>query len=42
MGDNSPNSQDGRNWGFVHEGHLIGRAFLVFWPIAPNQVKLIR
>lgn len=42
MGDNSPNSQDGRNWGFVHEGHLIGRAFLVFWPVAPNQVKLIR
>ena len=40
MGDNSPNSQDGREWGFVHEPHLIGRAFLVFWPY--NHVDLIR
>lgn len=42
MGDNSPNSQDGREWGFVSEGHLIGRAFLVFWPLVPMQVKPIR
>ena len=42
MGDNSPNSEDGRAWGFVREGHLIGRAFLVFWPLAPMQVKRIR
>ncbi|RMG18258.1 MAG: signal peptidase I [Planctomycetota bacterium] len=42
MGDNSPNSEDGRVWGFVHEGNLIGRAFLVFWPISPFEVKLIR
>jgi signal peptidase I len=40
MGDNSPNSQDGRVFGFVKEPHLIGRAFLVFWPIF--EVKLIR
>jgi signal peptidase I len=40
MGDNSPNSQDGRVFGFVHEPHLIGRAFLVFWPLW--EVKLIR
>ncbi len=42
MGDNSPNSEDGRAWGFVREGHLIGRAFLVFWPLVPMQVKRIR
>lgn len=42
MGDNSPNSADGREWGFVSEGHLIGRAFLVFWPLVPMQVKPIR
>lgn len=42
MGDNSPNSEDGRKWGFVREGHLIGRAFMVFWPIVPMQLKLIR
>jgi hypothetical protein len=40
MGDNSPNSQDGRVFGFVREPHLIGRAFLVFWPLW--EVKLIR
>jgi signal peptidase I len=42
MGDNSPNSEDGRKWGFVSEGHLIGRAFMVFWPVVPLQVKRIR
>jgi hypothetical protein len=26
----------------VREGHLIGRAFLVFWPLVPMQVKRIR
>ena len=40
MGDNSPNSEDGRAWGVVREGHLIGRAFLVFWPL--GEVQRIR
>jgi signal peptidase I len=34
MGDNSPNSEDGRTWGFVSRGHLVGRVFLVWWPLA--------
>ncbi len=42
MGDNSPNSEDGRAWGFVPKGNMIGRAFLVFWPIRPFEVKFIR
>ena len=42
MGDNSPNSEDGRSWGFVREGHMIGRAFLVFWPPTPEHLRLIR
>jgi signal peptidase I len=42
MGDNSPNSEDGRKWGFVRRGHLIGKAFMVFWPVVPWEVKLIR
>jgi signal peptidase I len=33
MGDNSPNSFDGRNWGVVKEPSLVGEAFFVFWPI---------
>ncbi|MBL4850251.1 MAG: signal peptidase I [Planctomycetes bacterium] len=42
MGDNSPNSLDSRAWGFVHEGYMIGRAFLIFWPADPKHVRLIR
>ena len=42
MGDNSPNSEDGRSWGFVPQGNMIGRAFMVFWPIRPFEVKFIR
>ena len=40
LGDNCPNSSDGRRWGFVREGHLVGRAFIVFWP--PLAIRLIR
>ncbi|GIW73032.1 MAG: hypothetical protein KatS3mg102_2574 [Planctomycetota bacterium] len=35
MGDNAPNSTDGRVWGAIPAGHLIGRAFVVFWPALP-------
>lgn len=40
MGDNCPNSRDSRKWGYVRQGHLVGRAFIVFWP--PGQIRLIR
>jgi signal peptidase I len=32
MGDNSPNSLDGRAWGFVPEEKVVGRAFFVYYP----------
>lgn len=42
MGDNSSNSQDSRVWRTVPEGHLVGRAFLVFWPALPGDFAVRR
>lgn len=32
LGDNSPESSDGRDWGLVPERLLLGRALVVYWP----------
>ena len=32
LGDNRPASSDSRSWGFVHQEHIIGRAWLSYWP----------
>lgn len=42
MGDNSASSSDSRNWGFVREGHLLGRAFFVWWPVLPFEWRRVR
>jgi len=40
LGDNSRSSRDSRYWGFVPDKYLIGRAFLVYWPI--NRIRVIK
>ena len=35
LGDNSPESSDGRYWGLVPERLLLGRALLVYYPFWP-------
>lgn len=32
LGDNSPESSDGRDWGLVPRRLMLGRALLVYWP----------
>lgn len=32
LGDNSASSSDGRVWGFVPVGNIIGRAEMIYWP----------
>ena len=32
LGDNRPVSNDSRNWGFVPENNIIGRAWFSYWP----------
>ena len=40
LGDNSASSRDSRYWGFLPESHVIGRAFVIYWP--PGRVRLLK
>lgn len=40
LGDNSASSRDSRYWGFLPEDHLIGRAFVIYWP--PKRIRWIK
>jgi len=39
MGDNSANSVDSRFWGYVPKNKLIGKVFIVWWPL--NRIRLL-
>lgn len=34
LGDNTYNSLDGRNWGFIPRRNMIGLAVTIFWPVS--------
>jgi len=40
LGDNSRSSRDSRYWGFVPDKYLIGKAFLIYWPI--KRIRIIK
>jgi signal peptidase I len=40
LGDNSASSKDSRRWGTVPAQNMLGRGFIIFWPIP--QIKFIK
>jgi signal peptidase I len=40
LGDNSEKSKDSRYWGFVPKENILGKAFLIYWPL--NRIRIIR
>ncbi len=40
LGDNSRNSNDSRYWKFVPESNMVGKAFMVFWPL--ETIKFVK
>jgi signal peptidase I len=39
LGDNSASSRDSRYWGFVPKKYLVGKAFIIYWPL--NRMRVL-
>jgi signal peptidase I len=39
MGDNRPNSRDGREFGPLPTKRIVGKAFMIYWP--PQRIQLL-
>jgi len=40
LGDNSASSKDSRDWGTVPAPNMLGRGFIIFWPV--TQIEFIK
>jgi len=40
LGDNSQNSDDSRFWGYVPRKNILGRAFVIYWPL--TRISILR
>lgn len=38
LGDNRPDSDDSRDWGFVPKDYVIGKAVMIYWPAGNWQL----
>ncbi|MCM8763397.1 MAG: signal peptidase I [Candidatus Omnitrophica bacterium] len=38
LGDNSFSSRDSRYWGFVPKKYVLGKAFLIYWPLTRLRI----